>query len=231
MSRFIDYISALYKVGYDKSADYIDYYTSDNDRTELSDDMIGDSIIDYQNVIDAENFEDEETNKRIYKKIGFFEEVGWLVNSKPTHIIDNLYLGNAVNAGTYYMLKDMDISVIVNVTKEISNYFPEDFIYERYDIYDDGNESIEQMLEQSYQSIKTHQSNDDGNILIHCHMGASRSATVIMYYLMKEMKNEKGLPINHNEALEFLKQKRPIINPTFRFTKDLAISMINDTFN
>ena len=47
----------------------------------------------------------------------------------PTHIIDNIYLGNAYNAAYYYGLKKNNIKMIINVTKEISKYYPEYFTY------------------------------------------------------------------------------------------------------
>ena len=90
-------------------------------------------------------------------------------------------------------------------------------------------ESIGEYLEKAYQNIKKYQrDNPDGNILVHCYMGASRSATIVLYYLMKEMKNESGDPVTHKEALEYLKSKRPVVNPTHRFTKDLGKSMMID---
>jgi len=52
-------------------------------------------------------------------------------------------------------------------------------------------------------------------ILIHCHMGISRSATVILSYLMAF----HGM--NLEGALSFLKHKRPIVNPNQGFLKFL----------
>ena len=60
----------------------------------------------------------------------------------------------------------------------------------------------------------------DTNILVHCYMGASRSVTAVAYYLIKQ----KGYTVDR--AIEFIKEKRPIINPSYRFTKDLAKSQI-----
>ena len=135
-------------------------------------------------------------------------------------------MGSAFNAASYYDLKRNNIKVILNVTKEISTYYPDDFKYFNYNIYDNNIESIEDYLEKAYQDIKKYQQEYDGNILVHCYMGASRSATVVLYYLMKEMKNESGLPVTHTEALEYLKSKRPVVNPTHRFTKDLGKSIM-----
>ena len=46
-------------------------------------------------------------------------------------------------------------------------------------------------------------------------MGASRSATILAYYLIKE----NGM--NVKEAYDFLKNKRNLVNPTYKFYKDL----------
>jgi protein-tyrosine phosphatase len=50
-----------------------------------------------------------------------------------------------------------------------------------------------------------------GNVLVHCFAGISRSATVVIAFLMKYKK------MNFEEAFEFTKQKREIINPNFGF--------------
>ena len=53
-------------------------------------------------------------------------------------IIDNIYLGNAYNARDYYKLKEHNIGLIINCTKDIPNYFEgeEDIEYERVDVQD-----------------------------------------------------------------------------------------------
>lgn len=65
-------------------------------------------------------------------------------------------------------------------------------------------------------------------ILIHCHMGISRSATVILSFLMAF----HGMPLD--TALTFLKSKRSIVNPNTGFLKYLkkieSNSLITDRF-
>ena len=51
------------------------------------------------------------------------------------------------------MLKDKNIKVIINVTTEISEYYPDEFIYLRYKLYDNNKHSIKHYLEQSYEDI------------------------------------------------------------------------------
>ena len=226
MLKFLNYFTAVFKIGYDKSSDCIGYYTSfsKNDKSDVNQNL-EDTLRDYSDVINVEEYTDENKNKRVFKKNGIYEEYSWFFG-KPSHIIDNIYLGSAFNAASYYDLKENNIKVILNVTKEISEYYPDNFAYFHYDIYDNNVESIGDYLEKAYHDIKKYQSEYDGNILIHCYMGASRSATILLYYLMKEMKREDGLPITHKEALEYLKSKRPVVNPTHRFTKDLGKSMM-----
>lgn len=227
MFKFINYVTAVFKIGYDKSADYLGYYTSStSDKKDNNEDCLN----DYGEIIDVEEYTDEANNKRIFKKVGIYEEYAWFFGS-PSHIIDNIYLGSAFNAASYYDLKDNNIKMIINVTKEISKYYPGEFEYYNCDIYDNNMESIEQYLEEAYQQIKNFQKNNTGgNILVHCYMGASRSATIVLYYLMKEMKNADGNLVTHKEALEYLKTKRPVVNPTHRFTKDLGKSMMINRF-
>ena len=221
MLKFLNYVTAVFKISYDKSSDYIGYYTtlSKDGKSDENKDM-EDTIYDYVDVINAEEYTDENKNKRIFKKIGIYEEYSWFFG-KPSHIIDNIYLGSAFNAASYYDLKESNIKVILNVTKEISEYYPDEFTYFHYDIYDNNMESIGEYLEKAYQDIKKYQKEYDGNILIHCYMGASRSASIVIYYLMRK----HNYTFDH--ALEFIKTKRPVVNPTFKLTKDLAESRMN----
>ena len=81
-------------------------------------------------------------------------------------------------------------------------------------------------LEKSFNDIQYHQQNTKGNILIHCFMGASRSASIVIYYLMRTQKHEDGKPYTFDDAVSYLRNKRITVNPTFRLTKDLACSMV-----
>ena len=49
------------------------------------------------------------------------------------------------------------------------------------------------------------------NVLVHCFAGVSRSASIIIAYLMKEKNN------TYKEAFSFVKAKRSIIDPNFGF--------------
>ena len=70
------------------------------------------------------NVEDSPEITRFYSRISTYEQLVSFFEP-PTHIIDNIYLGNAYNAAYYYGLKKNNIKMIINVTKEISKYYPE----------------------------------------------------------------------------------------------------------
>jgi len=218
MFRFWDYFSASFKVICDKSAEYINYYRLPRKENAEHDD----NISDYNHLLEIKKYMDEDTNKRILKKVGLYEEYTTFFGP-PTHIIDNLYLGSAFNAACFYTLTNNDIKVVINMTKEISQYFPDDFTYLNYQLSDNNVHTIYEYLDEVFDKIKFYQRTVKGNILIHCFMGASRSACVVIYYLMKT-KN-----MSFDEALEFIKTKRSIVNPTFRLTKDLAKSFLMES--
>jgi hypothetical protein len=220
MWKYITYSNALAKIAYDKTADYVWYYT--NHQNEKNN-KIMDNINEYNDVLKIENYQDEKTNHRIYPLISTYDAYNTFFNN-PTLIMDNIYLGSAFNAASYDTLKQLDITLIINVAYEIRNYFPDHFKYIKYNLYDDNKQSID--LESAYNDIIYHQKNHQGNILIHCYMGASRSASLVIYYIMKHKKHPDGKYYTFDEALEYTKNKRPTINPTFRFTKDLAKSIM-----
>lgn len=154
--------------------------------------------------------ENTSTNNRLFEeKQGYLEKCSFIA-SPPVHIIDNIYLSGAYGAANYTVLKNLDIKTIINVTKEIQNYFPDDFTYHKYAILDNNEANIEEHVMDIMKII------DDtkDNILIHCFLGKSRSASIVIYYLMS--KHNMGL----DEAIDFIKKKRDI-NPNIRFIEVL----------
>jgi protein-tyrosine phosphatase len=50
---------------------------------------------------------------------------------------------------------------------------------------------------------------------VHCFAGVSRSATIVIAYLMQEL--GKGML----EAMKFVKRRRPVVSPNFGFQRQL----------
>jgi protein-tyrosine phosphatase len=157
------------------------------------------------------NIDSPEQPSRISQSINVYEQYA-ICLAPPTQVTKNIYLGSAYNAGNFCLLKDLDIDIIINITNEITNYFPKSFTYINYKIDDIQDDNIEKYLEKAYKILKD---NSDKNILVHCYMGASRSASIILYYLMKENK------LSFVEAYNILKKKRPLVNPNIKFVEIL----------
>jgi len=51
-----------------------------------------------------------------------------------------------------------------------------------------------------------------GGVLVHCAAGVSRSSSNVIAYLMRRKKN-----MSFNEAFNFVKKRRPVICPNYRF--------------
>lgn len=152
--------------------------------------------------------------KRIYNKLPISTQLQWFFGY-PTYIKDKIYLGSAFNAATKSTLDSLNIKYIINVTDKIENYFPECYEYETYIIDDNDQQHIILFLEQSYIKIKEFQNKNNGNILVHCVMGASRSASIVCYYLMREYN------FNPKEIYNAMKLKRECVNPSYTFYNDL----------
>ena len=159
--------------------------------------------------------------ERIYdKKETVFNHI-YKLSYNMTPIKDNIYLGNACDASYYYRLKNQNIKYIINVTKEIPNYFKNDFDYFNIDINDLNQESFdfnsfENVLNYIYDIQKKNEKFKKKDcILIHCYMGSSRSATIVLLYLMDKYN------FSFEKALYLLKQKRDIINVNTNFINNL----------
>jgi protein-tyrosine phosphatase len=94
------------------------------------------------------------------------------------YIIDNIYLGDIFSSGNTELL---------STVKNIFSLCPNPIQYSKHNHYkfvieDDIDENIIEIAEKIYPLI------EDGSIptLIHCQAGRSRSASVVIYYLMKK---------------------------------------------
>lgn len=132
----------------------------------------------------------------------------------PTQINDFIFLGNHTNAKDLTWLQDNQIGWILNVSSIIPNSFPDQFNYLRISILDKDGQNLLSYLGHTFDFIE--QARTSGkNILIHCHMGISRSVSVTVAYLMR--KNKLSL----TQAYKIVKDKRSIVSPNLDFMGSL----------
>eukprot|EP01084_Bolivina_argentea_P139105 244744_1 len=162
--------------------------------------------------------------------------------SYPNSILDNyLYLGGASHASNYQIFQDLNITHCVNVTTHVKCHFKDktpkikylnikidDMYYEKIDkyfetahrfinnaLYDIDSEFIDTnpfAMEQNDIALKRIK---DRVVLVHCQGGVSRSASIVISYLMKT-KNMKMM-----DAMDYVSDRRSVICPNHGFRKQL----------
>jgi len=127
-------------------------------------------------------------------------------------VIDDLYISSVNGANNIDELMDLNITHIVSAMPNIPNKIKKnDFICKHINVEDDCNQDISQYFDQVIDFIKSNKN----STLVHCIGGVSRSATLVIAYLMKEYR------MTYDLAYSFLKLKRPIIFPNDGFKRQL----------
>ncbi|KAM5239002.1 protein phosphatase Slingshot homolog 1 isoform 2-T2 [Ctenodactylus gundi] len=134
---------------------------------------------------------------------------------KPSLIFDHLYLGSEWNASNLEELQGSGVDYILNVTREIDNFFPGLFAYHNIRVYDEETTDLLAHWNEAYHFINKAKKNHS-KCLVHCKMGVSRSASTVIAYAMKEF----GWPLE--KAYNYVKQKRSITRPNAGFMRQLS---------
>jgi protein-tyrosine phosphatase len=125
-------------------------------------------------------------------------------------VIDGeLYISNYLASKQYDVLKSLGIKQILSIGKELPEHKSSDFKTLHIKIDDSPYENIYRYFDTANNFIK------QGPTLVHCYAGISRSASIIIAYLMKEKK------MSLKQAVETLKKSRLVINPNVGFMEQL----------
>ena len=145
------------------------------------------------------------------------EESQLILNNKYlrplSQITENIYLGNIYDAQNIDKLLKLGIAKVLSlITDSQLLFYPKTIKHKLIIIPDLPRENIIQYFGECLLFI-----NDDKKILVHCFAGASRSATIIIAYLM--WKNQ----LDYVESCNILQKIRPIIYPNYGFVRQLKI--------
>ncbi|KAK5904491.1 hypothetical protein CesoFtcFv8_006048 [Champsocephalus esox] len=132
----------------------------------------------------------------------------------PTEIFEHVYLGSEWNASNLEELQNSGVLYILNVTREIDNFFPGVFEYHNIRVYDEEATNLLEYWNETYKFIAKAKK-AGAKCLVHCKMGVSRSASTVIAYAMKEY----GWDLD--TAFEFVKEKRAVTKPNPSFMKQL----------
>ena len=132
-------------------------------------------------------------------------------NSHSSQILPWLFLGSEQNALDINELNYHKISFILNCGIECENTSHNNkYSYLKLDIKDLADFDIKIFFKEAHDFINKAKFNSK-NILIHCFAGLSRSPSIVISYLMKELK------YSYFDAYNFVKEKRPQIKINIDF--------------
>ena len=156
-----------------------------------------------ENVEKKEEIKKEETQLNLNKK--YLRPI--------SQITQNIYLGNIYDAQNIDKLIKLGIQKVLSlITDEYLLSYPPTIEHKFIKISDFPRENIIKYFGECLLFI-----NDDKKVLVHCFAGSSRSATIIIAYLM--WKNQ----LNFIDSCNLLQKIRPIIYPNYGFVRQLKM--------
>lgn len=140
-------------------------------------------------------------------------------------IHNGLYLGDMNSAFDHNFLRRKGIKAVISfcIPMEYQWYSQltkkpyiqlSDISYTNFPIMDDSSEIISYRFRNVCDLIDMFLKAKHP-VLIHCYMGVSRSSSFMISYLMRKYK------VSYDKAYQFVKQRRPIINPNPGFILQL----------
>ena len=138
------------------------------------------------------------------------------MDSDISQITETIYLGNMemiLDKNKLKKLKKMGIKKILTVIAAFGNHFSSnEFIHKTIEVEDDFKTNIICYFKECFSFIE-----GTDKVFVHCAAGMSRSPTIVIAYLMWKKK------IFLNDAMELVREKRPIIMPNANFMNQLKI--------
>jgi protein-tyrosine phosphatase len=131
-------------------------------------------------------------------------------------VLPKIFLGSENEACDSKWLAENGINFVVNCAKEVKCKYPKNVEVLRLPLEDTSDMNITPYLEPAAKKIDEALAKGE-TILVHCQLGISRSASVLIYWLATRIFSG-----DLNKAIAFLKERRDIISPNFGFMVQLG---------
>ncbi|KAG6962751.1 hypothetical protein JG688_00008457 [Phytophthora aleatoria] len=137
----------------------------------------------------------------------------------PNEILEGfLFLGNMWHAQSKQVVSHLGITHVVNASLDVGNTFESDGVkYLNVTIKDRPEADISSYFDAAYRFIESAKRTQHGRVLVHCTQGISRSATLVIMYLMRA--NNWSLVT----AVNFAMASRGVVYPNQGFVKSLMM--------
>jgi protein-tyrosine phosphatase len=144
-------------------------------------------------------------------------------------IVPHLYISNWETSNNPTELRNNNIKAVLTIEterkpKDILNFYKNNeidfmFLY----CFDYHNQDIERYFDISFNFIDKHIKKGE-NVLVHCRAGISRSATLILHYMIRKYYENDGFDCPNcvvQKMLSHAQHQRQIINPNIGFKHQL----------
>lgn len=131
----------------------------------------------------------------------------------PDMILPGLWLGSLESARNRHFLLRRGITHVLSIIECEASFFPELFTYKHISARDHDSEDLSAIFEEAIAFID--EGRQKGGVVVHCAMGVSRSASLVIAYVMKSKK------MCFADAYHFVKKHREVIYPNEGFKKQL----------
>lgn len=108
----------------------------------------------------------------------------------------------------------MNVTHILTVADSLPPKYPNDFVYKVVEVEDRRTTDLQQHFDECFDYIEEAKTSG-GGVLVHCFSGKSKSATIVLSYLMKKHR------MILSEALKHVQSKRREADPNLGFKKQL----------
>jgi protein-tyrosine phosphatase len=158
-------------------------------------------------------FEGLENTRRCRSNVGYPNEI----------IPGKLYLGDRFQAESESVFRDLKVTHVVNATEGVANKFESrGVLYLRVGVQDSEEAKISLHFNKAHNFIDrvlSHFYTEDVEertvVFVHCAQGVSRSATIVLMYLMRKY------DWDFDFALKYLKSQRTVVKPNPGFSRQL----------
>ncbi|XP_008054590.2 protein phosphatase Slingshot homolog 3, partial [Carlito syrichta] len=133
---------------------------------------------------------------------------------RASRIFPHLYLGSEWNAANLEELQRNGVTHILNMAREIDNFYPERFTYHNVRLWDEESAQLLPYWKETHCFIEAARAQGT-RVLVHCKMGVSRSAATVLAYAMKQY----GWSLE--QALHHVQELRPVARPNPGFLRQL----------
>ncbi|KAJ2480621.1 tyrosine/serine/threonine protein phosphatase [Coemansia sp. RSA 2131] len=138
---------------------------------------------------------------------------GRVYGNGPQQIMPFLYLGGEQNV-TSGQLEQAHITRVLNVAREVQGFRVPN-VESRHVQWDHDESDLAQYFDSTFAYIDEARSQHRG-VLVHCQLGVSRSASLVVAYVMRTMR------VGFEAAYEYVRQRAPCISPNIALIAQLS---------